>query len=112
MPRLSNRKFETFNDGVLNVFKLKDRKKGELILKNLRFGNKTIGIKSYYEARVLSEEIDRKIAVPCVGKIGQMDLIEIENKQYKIYQIQEKFDAKPPCSYLTLKENKVRINAG
>ena len=111
MPNLKQKNFETFNSGILNVYKMKNRKKQGIILENLRFGDKTVGIKTYFDARIIADQIDRKIAVPCIGKIGKLDLVEIGDKQYTISQIQEKFDARPPCSYLILKEEKVKINA-
>ena len=108
MPRLKVKNFQTFGDGLLKIYEMKDRKKGRH-LANVRFGDRTVGAKRFMDAKVLSEQIDRTVAVPLVG-ISQMNLIEIGDKQYKIFQVQEKFDNKPPCSYLHLQESKVRIN--
>lgn len=110
MPNIKSKTFQTFSSGKLSIYEMRNRKKGKHLI-DVRFGDRVVGSKRFMDAKVLSEQIDRTIAVPLIG-INQMHLIEIGGKQYTIFQVQEKFDAKPPCTYLHLKEEKVRINEG
>ncbi len=101
--RIKNRNFETFNDGKLLVCQVENR---ALLADKitLRYGNKTIGYKRDMEAKVIHEKIDKMVAVPMSGHISALDVIIIEDAQYEILSIQEKFDSRPPCLYLTLKK--------
>ncbi len=106
MPKWFNKKMETFNDGILNIYVEKNR---TLTRKkpNARYGNKTIGITRYQQARVLNETIDKLISIPHGTDIEQSDIVKIGLKQYKIKQIQYKFDTMPPCIYLSLENNNI-----
>lgn len=101
--RIKNRKFETFNDGVLTVCLVENR---TLIADKvvLRYGNKTIGYKRAMEAKVLNQKIDKLVAVPMNSLITAMDVLIIDDRQYEVKSIQEKFDCCPPCMYLSLEK--------
>ncbi|HIR00530.1 MAG TPA: hypothetical protein IAB23_12775 [Candidatus Scybalocola faecavium] len=101
--RIKNRNFETFNDGNLVICQAQNR----VILADkarLRYGNKTVGYKRDMEAKVIHEHIDKMVAVPMSGHVTAMDVVLIGDVQYEILSIQEKFDSRPPCLYLTLKK--------
>lgn len=104
---MKNRKFETFNDGIVKVLEVNQRSITKELGK-LRFGYRTIGIKRFYEAKVLSSSVDKLISIPKNTIVKQMNIIEIESVQYKIEQIQEKFDTAPPCLYLSLKKETIK----
>lgn len=98
--------FETFNDGVARVCEVSGRKitaeKG-----TVRFGIRTVGIKRYYEAKVASDQVDRLISVPYNSPVQRSNLLILSSEQYKIIQIQEKRDSKPPCLYLSLERENI-----
>lgn len=102
MPILRNRKFETFNSGILTLCEVKNRSLTGTKLKDARFGNKTVGEKRFWDAQVSSTTLSKMICVLPNDAYEQDDIILIGSRQYKIVQIQDKFDAYPPCFYLSL----------
>lgn len=100
--RLKNRSFETFNDGVLTVCEASGRVLVKTIREGIRFGNRTVGIKRFWEAKIAGSEIAYLVAVPEQAGIGRGNIVLLNDKQYRISQIQKKFDARPPCLYLSL----------
>lgn len=100
--RLKNRRFETFNDGKLDVCEASGRILKETKLPGVHFGNKTVGERRFWDAQVLGSVISKMVSVPYMGGIERDDIVLIEGRQYRIAQTQEKFDASPPCLYLSL----------
>lgn len=107
MPRVQDESFVTFNSGVLELCKAKDRALIETRHKGLRFGDQTVGVTRFWEAKVASSSIDRLVAILPVTGISQADICIIEGQQYKIKQIQKKFDKTPMCLFLSLEENNI-----
>ena len=107
MPRIQDNKFVTFNSGVLDVCKVKDRTIIETKYKGLRFGNQTVGVVRFWEAKVASSNIDRVVSILPVDGISQSDICMINGRQYKIKQVQMKYDKNPTCIFLSLEENKI-----
>lgn len=107
MPRIQDNVFVTFNDGVLDLCKVKDRTIIETKQKGLRFGNQTVGVVRFWEAKVASSNIDRVVSILPVNEISQKDICIIKGIQYKIKQIQMKYDKKPVCMFLSLEENSI-----
>lgn len=107
MPRIPDKSFITFNSGTLELCKVKDRTIISTKHKGLRFGDQTVGVVRFWEAKVASSSIDRLVAILPVQGISQMDMCLIEGKQYKIKQIQQKFDTTPVCLFLSLEENNI-----
>lgn len=100
--RLKNRGFETFNDGLLTVCEVSGRTILKTKREGIRFGNRTVGVKRFWEAKVAGSEISCLVAVPEQPGIEWGDIILQNNRQYRISQIQRKFDTRPPCLYLSL----------
>ena len=100
--RLKNRKFETFNDGTLVVCEVSGRALIGTKISGIRFGDKTVGVSRFWDAKVLGNTISRMICIPPISVIERNDVVLIEDKQYQIVQIQEKIDTFPPCLYLSL----------
>ena len=84
MPRRKDTKFVTFNDGMLDICSVKGRKIVETKHCGIRFGFRTV------------------VAILPVEDISTMDICIIREKQYKIIQIQNKYDETPPCLLLSL----------
>lgn len=100
--RLKNRKFETFNDGTLDICEASKRTLTRTKVLGARFGNKTVGYKRFCEVKVAGTEIARMVSVLYLPQIERDDIALIGGRQYRIADITEKFDACPPCLYLTL----------
>jgi hypothetical protein len=102
VPRRKDRDFVTFNDGVLDICKVKDRKITGTKLSNVRFGYHTVGSKRFYEAKIVSDKIDEMVKILPSGDVSTLDMCIIRDIQYKILQIQNKYDASPPHLLLSL----------
>lgn len=95
-------RFETFNDGVMEVCTVSKRAMVETKLRNMRFGDKTVGVKRYWEAQVSGNTVNRMVCVPMTDRIARDDIVVIGDRQHRVLQVQEKFDTYPPCLYLSL----------
>lgn len=104
MPRRKDSRFVTFNDGVLDICRANGRKIVETIEPNIRFGFQTVGYKRFYEAKVLSSQIDETVVIPYGRKVTTLDVCMIQGDQYRIVQAQRKFDTSPPCRLLSLEK--------
>ena len=105
--RLKSRKFETFGDGNLTICEVSERSIIKTRHRNVRFGNKTVGVTRFYQAKVASDQVSKLVAIPALSGISQTDVVLIGNAQYRIVQIQDKFDTCPPCLCLSLAESKI-----
>ena len=130
MPRARRKQFETFTDGILSICKTEDRVIVDTKLKDIRFGNRTIGERRYFDAQTAGNKITKLLSIPAAvlkrEDIEALDIVIIDSQSgwlwdpfdferdeiinehnpamYKIVQIQEKFDAAPPAIYLSLEK--------
>ena len=103
MPRAKREIFETFEDGVLLICGTKGRQ----LVENrfcLRFGERTVGERRYWDAKAVDSRVERLVSVPMVKGIDTLDIVLIGGVQYKILQVQKIFSS-PPCLYLSLEQN-------
>ena len=101
--------FETFNDGVAEIYHLKDMSEPGFkpvlrpdLFKKFHFKYKTIGVKRNYEAAQAHVRLDEMISVPCDRNISTNDLCRIGKVVYQIKQIQHKTDTRPATTLLSL----------
>lgn len=115
MPRARRKQFETFTDGMLSICKTEGRAIVDTKLKDIRFGNRTIGERRYFDAQTAGNKITKLLSIPAAtlntDSIESLDIVILNTQkksndpaQYKIVQIQEKFDATPPAIYLSLEK--------
>ena len=115
MPRVKNKQFEIFADGILDICSVEGRTIVKTKLSTIRFGNRTIGERRYFDAQTSGNNITKLVSIPAAvqGKtsIESLDIVILRTQestedpaQYKIIQIQEKFDARPPAIYLSLEK--------
>lgn len=102
-------KFETFNDGLVYVYKTTDVSQPgykpcikPLFYRVYQFAYRTIGVKRNYEAMQLSVRLDELISIHLDRHISPQDIIVIEGIQYDIKQIQHRQETKPATSLLSL----------
>lgn len=128
MPRISGGRFEGFSDGLLTICEADERKLIRNKLVHIRYGNRTVGIQRFWQARTAGNKVDKLLAIPLgaldVDLIEVNDVVILENEtgwlwdpmkfdetelkdragHYQILQIQPKYDARPPCLYLSLEK--------
>ncbi len=108
-------KTQTFNDGVVNIYSIEniaspgDMPKDKLVLKvsNLRYKERTVGMRRFWTALQNNVKVDMIIRVPCtpmkLAAISTQDIvIPTDGKQYQIVQIQKPEDIYPPVMDLSL----------
>lgn len=101
--------FETFNDGIVNIYKLNDVSEPGMkpnlkpdLHKKCHFGYRTIGVKRHYEAAQAQVRLDEMIQIPIDRAISTQDIAVIQEVQYNIKQVQHKMDTMPKTSLLSL----------
>lgn len=95
---------ETFNDGVLDIYTLDENESLILKLPNIRFGNRVIGAKRYFEAAQAQIEFSDLIHIPLLKQISNYDTVVINDFKYEIKQLQTIYESNPPIMVLTLKQ--------
>ena len=115
MPRVKNKQFEIFTDGILDICSVEGRTIVKTKLPAIRFGNRTIGERRYFDEQTSGNNITKLVSIPATVRkkadIESLDIVILKTQksdkdpaQYKIVQIQEKFDARPPAIYLSLEK--------
>ncbi len=114
MPKMGKGQFETFGDGLLSICEADERCLIGTKASHIRFGSRTVGVKRYWEAKTAGNEIIHMVSVPlellAVVPIYIGDVVILETRvesnnnsgQYRILQIQPKYDSSPPALYLSL----------
>lgn len=114
------KEFLQFNDGITDIYSVGniappgDKPREGLTLKyeGLRYEEKTIGVKRYYEAMQANVQLDELIQVPMHKDISSQDVAVIGSKQYHIDQVQHVNDTCPPSSKLSLSRLEVDYDLG
>lgn len=110
MPRVSS-SYETFGDGLLSICETEDRTITGTKMEHIRYGNRTVGVQRFWQAKTAGNKVDKLVSVPMevleISPILVQDLAILETErgtpgQYQILQIQVKQDARPPALYLSL----------
>lgn len=99
---MQTQKFETFNDGIIEICEVKNRTIVATKMSNIRYGKRVVGITRFYKAKIASDSVDKVVSILPVPGIQRQDICIIGHEQFKILQIQDKFDKCPPCLYLSL----------
>ena len=102
--------FENFNDGVCALWKLDKTKKPTLLLGNVRFQERTVGIKRNFEAEQAGHTVQKLIRIPRMDFIKPGVFVVIEDQQYTVLQAQKILDTIPECMDLTLENPTIMLN--
>ena len=102
--------FEVFNDGVCNLYQLDKGKSPTLLLGNVRFQERTVGIKRNFEAEQAGHTVQKLIRIPRMDFIKVGVFVVIKGKQYTVLQAQRIFDTVPECIDLTLENPTILLN--
>ena len=95
---------ETFNDGVCSIFDTDEQ--GDHVVKYpcIRFQNRTVVSKRFFEAAVAQVEINAVIRIPQKRDVSRSDIAVIGNEAYKIEQVQHLDMTNPAVTDLTLRQ--------
>lgn len=104
MGRQMKAKFETFNDGIADIYNVDDDDRLEKAKAGLRFGNEKVGITRHYAARAADTRVDRVIHVLRQQDIKPHQVAVIGDDQYDIDKVDYDDGALPPINRLTLIE--------
>lgn len=115
MPRIRSRQFENFGDGLLTICDVDERTITRTKMEYIRFGNRTVGVQRFWQAKTAGDKVDRLVSVPLsvagLGLVSTNDVVIIETEkaeksshQYEIKQVQPKYDTEPPALYLSLEK--------
>lgn len=100
-----NIKFESFNDGICDIFTEDEEGNITYKIKSLAFKNRTLGYGRFYTAKASNTKVDRVIRIPYLPfSIDDKDTITIGDLDYFIELIQPIDDSSPKCLQITLRE--------
>lgn len=94
--------FLTFSDGFADIYTVASNKPVSPARLHLAFGNRTVGMKRYWEARSDTAEITRLVQVPLQEDITTHDQVVIAGMRYKILQAQQLYNTNPRVTVLAL----------
>lgn len=88
-------KAQTFNDGIVKVYKVDDvsepggmPKEGLVLKESLRCKRRTVGIQRYYTSMQANARIEQLLRCPIRETVSPQDVAIIGGKQYRIEQVQ------------------------
>ena len=98
--------FQTFNDGVLDIYKTDDsgNKLENAYLTNVRFQKRTAGITRIYAAAQAQESFTDIVRVPSGVLVSPYDIVVINGDDYEVKLVQEIYDTIPQSKDITLKK--------
>ena len=103
-------RFEAFNNGVCALWQLDLAKKPTLLLGNVRFQERTVGIRRNFEAEQTGHTVQKLIRIPRMDFIKPGVFVVIEGQQYTVLQAQNIHDTIPECMDLTLENPTILLN--
>lgn len=96
-------KFETFNDGVVDIYKVNENEELEKKLENgVRFGEENASIERHYGAKSIGTNIDKMLHIQMDRDITTHDVAVISGQQYNIEKADHYRDNTPPITKLSL----------
>lgn len=96
-------KFETFNDGVVDIYKVNENEELQRKLEHgARFGEENTSIERHYGAKSVGTNIDKMIHIQLQRDITTHDVAVISGKQYDIEKVDHFKENTPPITKLSL----------
>lgn len=95
--------FETFNDGLCSLCIMDDDGNPGMERERLRYQERIVGVRRYYEAMTAKVQVDRLIRVPFRDWLTSEYLVVIGGEVYEIGQVQVIPDSLPKCNDLSLR---------
>lgn len=112
MERKSKKKlqFETFQDGVCNLWQLDKAKKPVPLRKGIRYRQRTVGERRNFDAEQNGHTIQKLIRIPRMDIVTSGVFVTIGSQQFKVLQAQTILDTVPQCTDLTLENPDILID--
>lgn len=101
--------FETFNDGNCQIHLIDEDGNAGTLVETLRYQERTVGVKRYYEAMTAKVQVDRLIRVPFRPWLTTEYLVSIEKQVYEIRQVQTIPDSMPKTKDISLHLSRQRV---
>lgn len=103
-------KFESFLDGLCNVWALDENRRPKPVAKNVRFQMRVVGAKRNFLAEQAGYSIELLIRIPKNNGIVKGAFVTIEDKQYRVIQVQHILDTIPKCTDVTLGQSDLLLS--
>lgn len=103
--------FETFNDGICSIREIDEDGNAGAEAGKLRYQERTVGIKRYYEAMTVKVQVDRLIRVQFQPWLTTEYLAVINGLVYEIKQVQTIPDSLPKTNDISLHLSRKRRDA-
>lgn len=100
-------RFETFGDGVCSLWQLDKGRKPVLLLKNVRYRERTVGERRNFDAEQAGHTIQMLIRIPRADFVKAGTFVTIGERQFKVLQAQKIKDTMPECTDLTLENPEI-----
>lgn len=100
--------FQTYNDGICHFHEIDEDGRPEKEVERLRYQERTVGVRRYYEAMTAKMQIDRLIRVPFREDITTGHYAVIAGQTYKIQQVQTIADCRPKSMDISLQKIRQR----
>lgn len=102
---VDNIKFNSFSDGVCDIYTEDEEGNKTMKYENLGFNNKTLGYNRVFAAKAAQTQVNEVIKIPKVPGVDIHDILEIKGiGKYDIELSQELLTDNPPSILLTLRQ--------
>lgn len=103
--QIDNINFESFSDGICNIYTEDETENKTYKYKNLGFSNRALGYNRVFAAKAVQIQTNSVIRIPQLPGIDTHDVVEIlDVGKFEIQLVQEKFNTNPLSTDLTLKK--------
>ena len=100
--------FETFNDGICSIREIDEDGNAGAEVGKLRYQERTVGIRRYYEAMTAKVQVDRLARVPYQPWLTTEYLAVMNGAVYEITQVQTIPDSSPKTNDVSLRLTRKR----
>ncbi len=106
---------QAFNDGIVSIYALKNtalpgmrpQSRLEPVSPPLRYEERTVGSRRYYDAKAVQVRVDRVLRVQRrPGVLTDQIAVTADGQQYTVRQVQFPVDVSPQCADLSLERIK------
>lgn len=101
--------FESFLDGLCDLWQLDESRNPVLLQSGIRFQNRVIGFKRNFAADQAGRTVQKLIRIPQNPLVKKGTFVVIGQEQYTVLQAQNIPDTIPRCTDLTLEQPDVLL---
>lgn len=101
--------FESFLDGLCDLWQLDESRNPVLLQSGIRFQNRVIGFKRNFAADQAGRTVQKLIRIPQNPLVKKGTFVVIGQEQYTVLQAQNIPDTIPRCTDLTLEQPEILL---